>query len=410
VRTYQKTEEQVQAKKTSKRKAEVAKKDTNKPKRTRVSNEQLSRKLEEIHSSVSSFQSQINSYKKQPIELIVLPNDKRRFRVHDDDFYMPDNHYGKISSKECCQEVVVKKEKIHVISSDDDEGKKMNNTLNSSFLNGSKTEILHQTIQVLENKKEKVKVILKEIPLMVEVEQKFRPLMSEERIKFEKRKKYFETQPCTSKDAIKFDMQIKKERECIENSEFNLSLTKDDKIPGLLIGDEFNKLQCNMREINPHIKKLNHSLKTKAAFSKMATKNGLVSLFKCMAAKCSYTTMSDDNFLEHLNLHVANPYFATDFYFNCAYCGFKATGPIDMRDHLKHYHAYCRYQCNKCFYRSAEARSVFDHQQLNHVGSEASNQILECPSLVDGNYPEAKNELRMKTRCKNTLICNGKKS
>ncbi|KAG5681690.1 hypothetical protein PVAND_011101 [Polypedilum vanderplanki] len=389
-RTYFDKNDKVDKRKNGKRKSSDNKSNTS-SKRSKISKEKLNKKVKNLEQNMSTVQSKIKQmeYKKPPLNVFILN------RKSDESFYLPDNVYEQVnkSIKQRFQPIVKPIIDDEIIEISDDEENK-----NSSLLNRSQTELLKNESYIHDDKT-KIKMTIKDVTLIPD-QPKFLPIKSKERIKLEKEIKKFETQPCCSKDIIKYDKRLNELK--IENC---LSFVKVEKIPGLDISENLNQnLRINMKDINPNIKKLEHSKKTKTSFKKMIRTKGLFSFFKCMAAKCAYTTMSEDNFNEHLNLHVQYSYYS-DYFLYCSYCTFVAKDSQTLIDHLKSYHMYCKFQCNKCFYRSVEARSVFDHQRIHHVDTSNTNQILECPRLSNEEYPYEKNYQRFKLRFKNKLIC-----
>lgn len=180
------------------------------------------------------------------------------------------------------------------------------------------------------------------------------------------------------------------------------------KIPGMDISEEFKKLSENMTKINKWMAshKEDHSFKDKRALELMMTTNALYSLFKCMGAKCCYTTNSFENFLQHLNAHKEGNYYIKDYFLHCPYCFYTSSGPINLVEHYKDKHNNCRFQCNLCFYRAAEKQSVYDHQSNFHGKMYG---ILECPQVFPTD--EKKCEERAMKKAQNyshKLKCNGK--
>lgn len=125
----------------------------------------------------------------------------------------------------------------------------------------------------------------------------------------------------------------------------------------------------------------NHSIKIKDVFEKMMEPKKLFSLFKCMAAKCDYTTISEFYFNKHISHHVSKDHNTKDYYMHCSYCKYIAVLPCTLADHIKKQHGFCRYQCNLCFYRAVEEDAIFDHQVEHHSEDSKKCEILEGPEL-----------------------------
>lgn len=49
----------------------------------------------------------------------------------------------------------------------------------------------------------------------------------------------------------------------------------------------------------------------------------------------------------------------------CAYCGFDAEGPIDLKQHIEDEHGRSQFQCGHCFYRGFAKWHVAWHQVIN---------------------------------------------
>lgn len=187
-----------------------------------------------------------------------------------------------------------------------------------------------------------------------------------------------EPQPHCSKDIP--PINVKQELNINSKEYFRISQQKSvhSEISAVENSDK-SEILADMSEINRWIatKNKNHGFKDKEALNSMMTQNSLFSLFKCMGINCCYTTISYENFLEHLNIHKQSS--IKDCFLNCAYCLDKSKDPIDLIEHYKNVHHNCIYQCSLCFYRAAEQQSVYDHQAHNHSSDIRKREILECP-------------------------------
>lgn len=110
-------------------------------------------------------------------------------------------------------------------------------------------------------------------------------------------------------------------------------------------------------------KKLRCNEKYELAYNAMKQKDSLISLFKCMGLKCSFTTDDHTLFCKHLCYHKE----INDFYHCCSYCAFKHSNLKQLVHHIQNVHAKDNYQCSYCFYRSCESANVETHQTLHHT-------------------------------------------
>lgn len=113
-------------------------------------------------------------------------------------------------------------------------------------------------------------------------------------------------------------------------------------------------------------------------------------LFKCMVAKCFYSTDREERFGTHMQVHLdviehfrekkfrtTNPLdkstrkSLTKFR-ECAYCDFKTVRNELLTEHMETVHRRCIFQCEYCFYRTVEADNVVRHQKSFHTSAESS--------------------------------------
>lgn len=90
---------------------------------------------------------------------------------------------------------------------------------------------------------------------------------------------------------------------------------------------------------------------------KMLTEAKLRDFYKCMGATCTYTTDDFQSFAQHLVEHRVSG--DPTSWNRCSYCK-KSFNHLE--NHLATEHKYCRYQCDKCFYRGAEPMYLQLHQ------------------------------------------------
>ncbi|CRK99040.1 CLUMA_CG012069, isoform A [Clunio marinus] len=121
-------------------------------------------------------------------------------------------------------------------------------------------------------------------------------------------------------------------------------------------------------------KKSDWCVKLSISLNKMLTKEGLIATHKCMVKCCSYTSISQKNFVKHLLCHEANG--TKDFIYFCPYCFFNGKSSSQLMEHYN-LHKFDKYQCGYCFYRSCEEQSCYEHHKMFHV--EHPLKIYECP-------------------------------
>lgn len=122
-----------------------------------------------------------------------------------------------------------------------------------------------------------------------------------------------------------------------------------------------------------------HPSKTPGLAFDMLRDTCLFSLFKCMARNCGYATTGTAAMEKHLKRHHSK-YFGeamqcTD-HLECAYCEVVEPLPKKLVEHIVKVHSNSPFQCQHCFYRSADAYSVKVHLSLYHKDKEAV--ILFC--------------------------------
>ncbi|KAL7037512.1 hypothetical protein ACKWTF_009257 [Chironomus riparius] len=183
--------------------------------------------------------------------------------------------------------------------------------------------------------------------------------------------------------------------------------TTNTEVPAIKDSEKLKSL-ADMTVINKWIasQNNNHGFKDKETLNFMMLKNSLFSLFKCMGINCCYTTISYENFLDHLNIHMDSNCSTKDCFLNCAYCLNISKDPIDLIEHYKKIHFNCIYQCNLCFYRAAEQQSVYDHQVHYHSQDTRKHEILECPSVYPKDEKIEEHKIINKIKeIKECLIC-----
>lgn len=80
-----------------------------------------------------------------------------------------------------------------------------------------------------------------------------------------------------------------------------------------------------------------------------------------MAINCCYFTSNKEYFSKHLSKHSLE-----DNYLRCSYCLFEADTEKKIIDHILILHAFDKYQCEHCFYRSVVPGNVLVHSQQYH--------------------------------------------
>lgn len=100
----------------------------------------------------------------------------------------------------------------------------------------------------------------------------------------------------------------------------------------------------------------------------------LFALYKCMASDCVFTTASAESMAHHLWLHEKyyKPAIKNEIkdYLECAYCSAFIETSADLMAHIDATHSNSIFQCQYCFYRSADAYAVSVHLQKYHEDEE----------------------------------------
>lgn len=116
--------------------------------------------------------------------------------------------------------------------------------------------------------------------------------------------------------------------------------------------------------LRPWLKK--RTLKNFEQANKMKTINCLAARFKCMASTCSYFTTGQSIFKQHLSYHEKFTPKDSENFLQCSYCDFEAEFVEDLNDHIVDEHAFDRFHCGYCFYRSCHDFNVVAHQDQYH--------------------------------------------
>lgn len=132
------------------------------------------------------------------------------------------------------------------------------------------------------------------------------------------------------------------------------------------------------RLINSWLASKNSSWSSKEmnCLSEQLLQDSLISTYKCMGEKCSYTTISEKNFKTHHRCH-ENSGKIQRFLLNCPYCFFKGDCSNDLLLHYKDHHRHDKFQCAYCFYRSVDPGTTWEHINSHHKDQE--NKMYECP-------------------------------
>lgn len=123
---------------------------------------------------------------------------------------------------------------------------------------------------------------------------------------------------------------------------------------------------------------------------KMLKKDSLIATYKCMVKTCSFTTISPENFEEHIRLHEKS-LLLKEFLYYCPYCFIVEYSADSLMAHYQT-HLKDKYSCSVCFYRSAEEASCFEHMKSHH--SYCSPVIYECP--LDGATRDEMTSMKLK--------------
>lgn len=130
------------------------------------------------------------------------------------------------------------------------------------------------------------------------------------------------------------------------------------------------------KPLRPWLKGEKQNLKSNELAVLMQSKESLSATHKCMSSTCSFFTNVDDLFRNHLEFHEKSgdrPNFL-----KCSYCVFAAASVDELMEHVET-HAYDRFQCCFCFYRTCNEVNVLTHQKAFH--KDQRHAIIECPQL-----------------------------
>lgn len=129
---------------------------------------------------------------------------------------------------------------------------------------------------------------------------------------------------------------------------------------------EDNKTPNNGKILRPWINKPAKKHLNQAV--KLLETPALVATFKCMGLKCEFFTDSKEEFEKHLYVHLRTNPGDIASYIVCPYCDHEFTkySIHDLTQHITDEHAYEKYQCKFCFYRSCSNFNVVEHQKIHH--------------------------------------------
>ncbi|XP_050022714.1 uncharacterized protein [Dermacentor andersoni] len=98
--------------------------------------------------------------------------------------------------------------------------------------------------------------------------------------------------------------------------------------------------------------------KSLSAFASQLDPQNVVRFFKCMESSCDFCTDKEDNFKDHLRVHVDLAH--------CTYCNEVAVNEQQLVEHMVTEHGSCRFQCALCFYRSQTVTHMRVHGIMVH--------------------------------------------
>lgn len=180
----------------------------------------------------------------------------------------------------------------------------------------------------------------------------------------------------------------------------------NDNIPGLdliskdVIKKEEDSNYVNMTQMNPFMGKrfVNYCKKSSKCYAKMTNSktNAINAKYKCMGKRCAFYTSSTELFREHLIEHDQESSPSKDYYLYCSYCFYYSKeGPSGLINHHEIFHKYCRFQCQRCFYRSSVQSSVMEHKRQYHNENSFILECLDVPLLEEKEI----DKIKLKNTC-----------
>lgn len=118
------------------------------------------------------------------------------------------------------------------------------------------------------------------------------------------------------------------------------------------------------------------NFKEKKTYEIMSSKLAIMDLYKCMDLNCAYTTKFKTFFQSHIEDHQRQASF-TSFFNLCAYCDFTSMNPGVLALHITEIHSFSKFQCSKCFFRTAEKETGHEHMLIHH--KQEHGAIYHCP-------------------------------
>lgn len=129
-----------------------------------------------------------------------------------------------------------------------------------------------------------------------------------------------------------------------------------------------------------------HNTKSTKIYEKMLSRKCLLDMYKCMDRDCCFTTPDPQVFLKHIADHLRNDGESrSNFLDHCPYCELvlEQTNYFQLAKNVAHHimdwHQNEIYQCSKCFYRSREPESCFEHFNMKH--GKAPKLIFKCSKI-----------------------------
>lgn len=156
------------------------------------------------------------------------------------------------------------------------------------------------------------------------------------------------------------------------------------------------------KEVMPWISPpfLRRNDKYRIVYNRMKQPSCMVMLFKCMDAKCSFSTDKSEIFFNHLRCHESDNESDRKgkdaFYLYCSYCCYKSDDVKSLVHHVNDLHSSDEFQCSHCFYRSRNKETCYLHTMEFHKG--LGKEILKAPTPQYSKEFQQTQEKRMMER------------
>lgn len=198
----------------------------------------------------------------------------------------------------------------------------------------------------------------------------------------------------TAEKAETVSSDVKKSEEDIETDQSKFDKKEDVKSESAIAAkstdenttkplSDYEREQLYHEALRPWLSK--RTLKNFEQANKMKSLNGLSARFKCMASTCSFYTSNQQVFKQHLAYH--EKFTPKDFenFRQCSYCTYEADFVEDLTDHIIDEHAFDRFHCGYCFYRSCHDFNVATHLDQFH---KMKDKKIICSYTYDRRDPE----------------------